>query len=278
MFGQLESIGARPKVFGAYTAEELWADPHISEQMLAFHLDGAVALASRTSDFIDRSLAWLTATTGIDTGTGVLDLGCGPGLYSNPIAALGARTVGVDFSARSLEHARRSATAGTMATFIHGNYLDVEIPEEYDVVLLAMCDYCALSPAQRRTLLERIILLLRPGGRFVFDVYGMRSMQERNETARYAPMLMDGFWSREKYHGFVHTFLYETAAVSLDKYDIIEADRWRTIYNWSQHFSPASLERELAICGFDIEAVFGDLTGADLHPDPSEFCVIATAR
>lgn len=202
-----------------------------------------------------------------------------PGLYSNPIAALGARTVGVDFSERSIQHARSTASpGGTPATYIHGNYLDVGIPGTFDVVLLAMCDYCALSPAQRQGLLERIGALLRRRGRFVFDVYGLRSMRERVEAVTYSPRLMDGFWSAEPYHGFLHTFVYEQEHVVLDKYDIIEARRSRTIYNWLQYFSPSSLAQELATCGFDIEALFGDLTGADLDPDPAEFCVIATRR
>ena len=147
LFNQLENIRARPKVFDVYTAEDLWADPYVSEQMLTYHLDGDVAMASRTSDFISRSLDWLEALAKIHTGMGVLDLGCGPGLYSNPIAALGARTVGVDFSDRSIQYARSAAPPGcTPATYIHGNYLDVDIPDTFDLVLLAMCDYCATTP------------------------------------------------------------------------------------------------------------------------------------
>ena len=38
MFVALEKINARPKPFQFYTASDLWADEHTSEQMLAFHL------------------------------------------------------------------------------------------------------------------------------------------------------------------------------------------------------------------------------------------------
>jgi len=279
VFEQLESINARPSLFDAYTAEDLWTDEHISKQMLGYHLDGEVALASRTSAFIGRSLAWLATYAGVGAGTDVLDLGCGPGLYVNPLAAMGAQVVGVDFSERSLRYARSTvSTEGTAPTYIHGNYLDVDIPGTFDVVLLAMCDYGALGPSQRRTLLDRVRSLLRPAGRFVFDVYGLASMRGREEAVTYAPGLMDGFWSADPYHGFLHTFRYERERVVLDKYEIVESSRSRTIYNWFQHFDSRSIEAELDAGGFHLDALFGDLTGAALDADPTEYCVVASPR
>jgi hypothetical protein len=47
MFDQLETTFERPKPFEVYTADELWTDDHTSAQMLAFHLDEEVDLASR---------------------------------------------------------------------------------------------------------------------------------------------------------------------------------------------------------------------------------------
>lgn len=276
MFDQLESFNARPKVFGVYTAEDLWTDPHISEKMLSYHLDGNVAMASRTSEFIDRSLTWLTSYAKIGPGTAVLDLGCGPGLYSNPLAALGAHVVGVDFSERSLRHARSTApNKDSSPTYLEGNYLDVDIPGSFDLILLAMCDYCALSATQRHMLLDRVRSLLRSGGRFVFDVYTLASMRGRQETVTYEPQLMDGFWSADPYHGFVRTFRYERERVTLDKYEIVEAHRSRTIYNWLQYFDSASIAEEIGACNLATVDLFGDLTGANLNPDSAEFCIVA---
>lgn len=39
MYPILKRIHTRPELFGAYTAETLWNDPHTSQQTLAFHLD-----------------------------------------------------------------------------------------------------------------------------------------------------------------------------------------------------------------------------------------------
>ena len=275
LFEQLERITARPDVFSVYTAEELWTDAHTSERMLDFHLNGDVALASRTTTFIERSLAWLTDLAELDHRSAVLDLGCGPGLYTNRLALTGAAVVGVDFSERSIRHAERTAPDAARPSYIMGNYLDVDVPGEFDLVLLAFCDLCPLSPAQRHRLLRRVRSWLRPGGRFVFDVHGTTSLRERDESVTYAPNLMDGFWSPDPYHGFLTTFVYRDASVTLDKYDIIEARRWRTIYNWLQHFDDASLAHELQACGLVIDHIVGDLTGTPPTEDPHEYGVVA---
>ena len=104
VFSFLREQNRRPPPFSAYTAEELWTDPHIAEQMLSFHLDPDRDLASRNHDFIQESIRWLNERFDLATGKRVLDLGCGPGLYANGLAALGVSVTGVDFSANSIRH------------------------------------------------------------------------------------------------------------------------------------------------------------------------------
>ncbi len=89
---------------------------------------------------------------------------------------------------------------------------------------------------------------------------------------------MDGFWSPERYHGFHRTFVYEDQALLLDKYDIIEATRSRSIYNWLQHFDTASTTAELEDSGLAVESLHGDMAGAEYVVDPREFCVVAVTR
>ena len=109
MFKLLEEINTRPKPFEFYTAEELWADEHTSKMMLTFHLDEAVDVSSRKSEFINRSVEWVARRFNVDTGTSIADFGCGPGLYASRLAERGASTTGIDFSSRSIEHARKAA-------------------------------------------------------------------------------------------------------------------------------------------------------------------------
>ena len=276
MFSELQAINARPKPFQFYTASELWTDPHTSERMLEFHLNGAVDVSSRRTAFIDQSVEWIVSRFGVGPGTRVADLGCGPGLYTTRLARAGADVTGIDFSERSIRHAREvTAREGLSVRYVNENYLDFRTDDRLDLILMIMCDFCALSPAQRKRLLARFGAFLAPGGTVLLDVYSLAAFDQREEAATYGPDLLDGFWSPNPYYGFLNTFKYDREKVVLDRYTLIEPGRTRTVYNWLQHFSPESLEREFADCGFEVAEFLGDVAGAPYDSEAHEFAVVA---
>jgi SAM-dependent methyltransferase len=276
LFRELQRINERPEVFSCLTTQALWTDPHISEQMLRFHLDGTIDLSSRRTESIETATQWMKTTFGLDHGARVLDLGCGPGLYTIRLARAGAHVTGVDFSARSIAHARAAARReGVGVTYVQDDYFSWDTDERFDLVTLIFCDYCPLAPHQRRALLDRVARWLAPDGAFLFDVCSVRGLEQRNESAMYAQSLMDGFWSPRPYFGFLNTFVYPEARVTLDRYEIVEEDGARTFYNWLQHFDPGSLRDELAASGFEVETLLGDVTGLPFDPNGPEFAVVA---
>jgi len=276
MFEELERINRRPEPFTQLTIQELWADPHISEQMLRYHLDPSVDAASRRPEFMDRSAAWIAARFGLAAGKRIVDLGCDPGLYASRLARTGAGVTGVDFSPRSIAYAR-SATAdvGASVAYVEADYLDWVPQHRYDLVLMIYHDYAALAPRQRRQLLDNVHAMLEPDGAFLFDVPSLAALADLEEATAYAPMLMDGFWSSHPYYGFLNTFRYPDALVSVDRYEIVEARRTRIFYNWLQYFDPESLAAELATAGFTVDEVVGDVAGGELGPASHELAAVA---
>ena len=276
MFDQLETIYHRPRPFEFYTADELWTDEHTSAQMLAYHLNEEVDLSSRSGAFIDRSVEWIVSHLGVGKGTKIADFGCGPGLYTTRLARRGADVTGIDFSKRSIDHARKTAAAeGLSIRYINESYLELELDDRFDLVTMIMCDFCALSPEQRRTMLRKFHGLLAPGGAVLLDVYSLAAFAGRKELATCEIDLLDGFWSPHRYYGFLNTFTYDEEKVVLDKYTIVEEARTRTIYNWLQYFSPEALEHELNGCGLDVEKRYADVAGWTYNPEHTEFAVVA---
>ena len=276
MFEKLEDINSRPEPFEFYTASDLWTDEHTSEQMLKYHLNEDVDLSSRNSAFIDRSVEWIASEFNIGIGTKIADFGCGPGLYSTRLAQMQADVTGIDFSKRSIQYAQEVAIReGLSIRYVNQNYLEYETDDRFDLILMIMCDFCALSPAQRNKMLTKFHTFLEGGGIVVLDVYSLNAFEEREETALYKANLLEGFWSANKYYGFQNTFKYEREKVVLDKYTLIEAGRIRTIYNWLQYFSPETLEREFTECGFTIEKIFSDVAGTPFDSKANEFAVVA---
>ncbi len=277
MFDGLERINERPEPFEFYTASDLWTDEHTSAQMLSFHLDAVGDVSSRSTEFMDRSVEWIASRFHIGKETKIVDFGCGPGLYAIRLAKCGAKVTGIDFSRRSIDYAKRAAARGRLnIVYVNRNYLDYETEERFDLALMIMCDFCALSRAQRRAVLGKFRKILKGGGSVLLDVYSMRAFDEKREAATYELNLLNGFWSPNKYYGFLNTFKYDEEKVSLDKYTIIEPDRSRTVYNWLQYFIPEELEREFVEAGFSVDGLYSDVAGTPYDAKSSEFAVVAT--
>ena len=275
IFSVLESVHKKPRPFFVYTASELWTDVHTSEQMLAYHLNGEIDVSSRRTNFIDNSVRWMSDHFELSGSSRIIDFGCGPGLYTSRFARLGAEVCGIDFSSRSIEYGRESATREALGiTYIEADYLDHKIEGTFDLVIMIMCDFCALSPTQRAAMLEKFKGLLSDQGRIMLDVYSLRAFTDKQEGSICEKNQLNGFWSPDPYFGFVTSFKYEDEKVSLDRYTIVERNRQREIYNWLQYFTPASLEREANAAGLEIDEVYGDVAGNPYDADATEFAVV----
>jgi SAM-dependent methyltransferase len=97
-------------------------------------------------------------------GNDVLELGCGAARWSIALAARGAHCVGLDNSARQLEHARG---AGADFPLVHAPAEAVPLPDEsFDVVC---SDHGAFSWGDPSRVTLEAARLLRPGGLVAFN-------------------------------------------------------------------------------------------------------------
>jgi SAM-dependent methyltransferase len=101
-------------------------------------------------------------------GKDVLEFGCGAAQWSILLAGVGARVVGLDNSARQLEHARENmAVAGLDFPLVHAAAEDVPLADaSFDVVF---CDHGAMTFADPHRTVPEASRLLRPGGLFAFS-------------------------------------------------------------------------------------------------------------
>jgi len=278
VYEELKKLAVRPEPHSLMTVRELWTRPHIARQMLAYHLDQDTHLASRPIAIIEEIVCWLDKQLDLG-GKRICDLGCGPGLYSSRMARCGASVTGVDFSATAIAYAKsRVPTTESKVDYLVADYLNDELPAGFDVVTLIYHDYCALSPADRRTLLRRIRAMLNPGGRLVMDVVAVSAFAEIREQVTVEEQLMGGFWSDSDYVGMHRTWVYPEQTLSLDHYMIVEPSGHWEVLNWMQYFSLDRLEQELEEAGFSVCSLTGSLTGEALVEDSSEIGVIAEPR
>ena len=51
--------------------------------------------------------------------------------------------------------------------------------------------------------------ILKSGGSVLLDVYSLSAFEQKQEIATYEVNQLNGFWSPNKYYGFLNTFKYD---------------------------------------------------------------------
>jgi len=116
--------------------------------------------------YVEEALRW---------GGPVVELGVGTGRIAVPIAAAGVPVVGIDSSQGMLDVAGEQAEAAGVDALVDLRYGDMRDPPVDGTAPLVICPFRSLlhmeTDPDRRAALRAIRGMLRPEGRFVFDVF-----------------------------------------------------------------------------------------------------------
>ncbi len=242
-FNKIRNLCVKPDIYQKGTAV-MWTDSHISKQLLEVHLNSEVDLASRKKKTIESTVQWILDKTG-KSHLEILDLGCGPGLYSLLLAKNGHRVTGVDFSERSIKYAKKTAEENNLEIdYRKQNYLELEDHKKYDLVILIFTDFGVLSPDDRAILLFNIHRALKPGGLFLFDVLNDNQLDQKVSDKSWE-ISEQGFWREKPYLLLSNSFLYPENKVILYQHCVIDKDQYKTYRFWTHFFSHEDLKNIL---------------------------------
>ncbi len=232
----------------------MWTNEHISKQLLGIHLNPHVDLASRKKSTINKTVAWILQQVDTDRALKILDLGCGPGLYSKMMARQGHSVTGIDISKTSIHYAKEQANLDDLnVTYHRNNYLEVDFePGKYDLVILIYADFSVLTPGERKTLLESIFKTLKKGGKLILDVFSDENIDQK-ATPKSWEAVENGFWKNSPYLVLSESFIYDQEKVILYQHLVID-DHSTEIYRFWTHFFSERKLREL-FREFDFEKI-----------------------
>lgn len=110
----------------------------------------------------------------------ILELACGTGILSLKLDQAGYRIKGLDLSPEMVELAqKRARKAGRQLEFIQGNMLDLPALEPVDAVTCYSDSICYLEDeVEVGDAFQQVFQVLKPGGRFLFDVHSIYQMEE----------------------------------------------------------------------------------------------------
>ncbi len=241
--------------------EPFWDDPHISEQMLKAHLDPEWDAASYKHNTIEQIVEWQVKYLNLNKGKRILDLGCGPGLYTTRFSQYGLEVVGMDYSRNSINYAKHYAeTNGLNIRYLYQDYLTMDYNCEFDVIFLIYCDFGALTDCNRDLLLQEIHKALKPKGIFIFDVF--TSFNWEQNTNRNWYVSETGFWRPNPHLVLEQIFHYEVENIYLHQHIVMDDTGRVSTYNLRDHYySRESISQLMQRHGFRIKDIWSDLAG-----------------
>lgn len=217
----------------------------------------------------------------------VLELGCGTGRITIPIAETHIEIVGLDSSSRMLDVARGKQTLANESrspvTFVEGDMRDFDMGKKFRLIIIPFRGFLALlNVSDQVDTLLKIRDHLAPGGHLIFNVFvpDIDMLGQVGDTPYHLRDVTDPatgvtrvLWQQSSYdiyNQIIHTRLtietLDTSGVVAEK--MYRDFQLRYAHRWELHHL-------LRMCGFHVVDVYGDFDRSPLDETSAEMIWIA---
>lgn len=238
-----------------------------------------------------------------EAGQGVLELGCGTGRVTIPIAAAGVDVVGLDSSPAMLEVARRKAGDPANPRWVQGDMADFRLEQRFGLVIIPFRSFLLLlTVEEQKGCLACIHEHLVEGGRLALNIFNpsilaiagwLGERQERwervqdrirfAESGNAAPGQTDAAqgpgkerWVNRRYSPASQELNETRAEVELsDEGAVIQRVERNLRLRWVYRYE---MEHLLALAGFEVEALYGWFDRAPFTDESDEIVWVARRR
>ena len=234
-----------------------WNDPDFSERMLSEHLSQGHDLASRRFEIVDAQVAWIHNHLLGAKPAKILDLGCGPGLYSNRLAKRGHDCVGIDFSPASIRHATEQAARDKLScSYVQGDIREADFGSGFDLVMFLYGELNVFRPADARAILSRATGALGPGGVLLLEPHRFSAVERTGATPGTWQTAEAGLFSDAPHLWLQENTWHRDSRTAVTRFFIIDAAtaQVRQMNQTMQAYTNDDYRRMLGEAGFtDIE-------------------------
>lgn len=242
-----------------------WNDPDFSRRMLREHLSQEHDAASRRFEIVDEHVMWIHDHVLKGNPTRILDLGCGPGLYTNRLARLGHSCVGIDFSPASVAYAREQAEeAGLECTYIQQDIRKADYGDDYGLVMSIFGEFNVFRPEEARGILEKAYRALVPNGFLLLEPHTFEAVVKIGEQPSSWYSSEKGLFSDEPHLCLQENFWDTEDNVAIQRYYVIDAAAGEVARHSAstQAYTNDGYRSLLAECGFGELVFYPSLGGS----------------
>lgn len=206
---------------------------------------------------------------GMDSGP-VLDLCCGPGRFSIPLAKRGFRVTAVDRSPFLLDEGRTRAAQGNPdIEWVEKDMREFERPEAFDLVLNLNTSFGYFDAKDEDVrVLRKIFASLKPGGRLVMDLMGKEKLARIFQPTT-SEKLEDGTLLVQR-----HEIFDEWTRIR-NEWIIIKGSEARTFEFHHTVYSGQELKDRLCAVGFGDMNLYGSFEGEEYGRESNRFVAVA---
>ena len=200
-----------------------WNDPGFSQRMLLEHLSQEHDAASRRFETIEKHVEWIHHLVLFDQPTKILDLGCGPGLYTSRLARLGHECVGIDFSPASITHANKCANKDKLrCSYIQQDIRVADYGHGYGLVMLIFGEFNTFRLREAKSILEKTHHALAEHGVLLLEVHTSAAVCAMGEQPSSWYSSDDGLFSDRPHLCLTESFWDTEQNVSTKRYFIVD--------------------------------------------------------
>ena len=207
-----------------------WNEPDFSRRMLENHLAQEHDWASRRNDIILRQTAWIAKQ--LQSVSTVLDLGCGPGFYTQKLAEWGHHCRGVDFSPASIEYAQKQASGADLE--LEYTLCDIRTyttEQKFDCIIMTFGEFNVFTRQDATDILKNCADMLRDDGLFILEAHTFEAVRavgvtpatwQRHASGLFSEnphlCLQENGWNADDSSAFSRYFIVDAATARVQQY------------------------------------------------------------
>jgi SAM-dependent methyltransferase len=258
-----------------------WNDPDFSRRMLQEHLSQAHDAASRRAEIIEKHVDWIHHAVLAGRPAKILDLGCGPGLYTSRFARLGHTCAGIDFSPASIAYAREQARLEDLrCAYFQHDIRTADYGIGYDLVMLIFGEFNVFSPADAEQILKKAHGALTDTGQLLIEPHTYAAVRKIGEQPASWFTADSGLFSERPHLCLTESFWDEERGVATKRYFIVDASTAEVTRHAAsmQAYTNEDYRALLESCGFGGVTFHPSLEGNPAATEGDLIAVLSTKR